>query len=99
MIGYSLSDDQKMYQKTARDFARDVIRPASEHHDQTGEYPSEIRTKAWELGLLNTMVPAEYGGLGLGALAACILSDEMACGCTGIGSAMEAIQPPTARVL
>ncbi|RAL22481.1 acyl-CoA dehydrogenase [Lujinxingia litoralis] len=99
MIGYGLSDDQKMYQKTARDFARDVIRPASEHHDQTGEYPWEILTKAWELGLLNTMVPAEYGGLGLGALEACILSEEMAWGCTGIGTAMEANQLATAPLI
>ncbi|TXD40836.1 acyl-CoA dehydrogenase [Lujinxingia vulgaris] len=99
MIGYGLSDDQKMYQKTARDFARDVIRPASEHHDKTGEYPWEILTKAWELGLLNTMVPAEYGGLGLGALEACILSEEMAWGCTGIGTAMEANQLATAPLI
>ncbi|WP_349632744.1 acyl-CoA dehydrogenase family protein [Lujinxingia vulgaris] len=98
-MGYGLSDDQKMYQKTARDFARDVIRPASEHHDKTGEYPWEILTKAWELGLLNTMVPAEYGGLGLGALEACILSEEMAWGCTGIGTAMEANQLATAPLI
>ncbi len=92
MIGYSLTDDQKMYQKTARDFARDVIRPASEHHDETGEYPWEILKQAWELGLMNTMIPAEYGGLGLGCLEACVLSEEIAWGCTGIGTAMEANQ-------
>lgn len=92
MIGFGLTDEQKMYQKTARDFARDVIRPASEHHDKTGEFPWEILTQAWELGLLNTMVPEEYGGLGLGCLDACILSEEIAWGCTGIGTAMEANQ-------
>lgn len=92
MLGYSLSDEQKMYQKTAHDFARDVIRPASVYHDETGEFPWEILTQAWELGLLNTMIPAEYGGLGLGCLDACILSEEIAWGCTGIGTAMEANQ-------
>src|SRR5690554_118126 len=99
MIGFGLTDEQTMYQKTARDFARDVIRPASEHHDKTGEFPWEILTQAWELGLLNTMVPEEYGGLGLGALEACMLSEEMAWGCTGIGTAMEANQLATAPLI
>src|SRR5690606_2614401 len=83
---------QKMYQKTAFDFARDVIRPAAEHHDKTGEFPWEILQQAWDLGLMNTMIPAENGGLGLGCLDACILSEEIAWGCTGIGTAMEANQ-------
>ena len=66
MIGYELTEDQAMYQKTARDFARDVIRPAAPHHDETGEYPWEILKKSWDLGLMNTMIPESAGGLGLG---------------------------------
>ena len=99
MIGYELSEDQKMYQKTARDFARDVIRPAAVHHDETGEFPWEVLTQAWKVGLMNTMVPADYGGLGLGCLGACILSEEIAWGCTGIGTAMEANQLATAPLI
>ncbi len=92
MIGFGLNDEQKMYQKTAFDFARDVIRPVSVHHDQTGEFPWEVLQKAWDLGLMNTMIPEANGGLGLGCLDACILAEEMAWGCTGIGTAMEANQ-------
>jgi acyl-CoA dehydrogenase len=39
---------------------------------------------------LNTHIPAEYGGLGLGVLDGCLLAEEAAWGCTGIGTAMEA---------
>ena len=99
MIGFGLTEEQQMLQKTAYDFARDVVRPASEHHDLTGEYPWEILAKAWELGLLNTMVPEDCGGLGLGCLDACLLSEEIAWGCTGIGTAMEANQLATAPVI
>ena len=99
MIDFELTEDQKMYQKTARDFSRDVIRPAAEHHDETGEYPWEVLTKAWELGLMNTMVPAEYGGLGFGCLSACVVAEELAWGCTGIGTAMEANQLAISPVL
>lgn len=90
MIGYELTEDQAMYQKTARDFARDVIRPAAAHHDETGEYPWEILQKSWDLGLMNTMIPEDVGGLGLGCLDACIIAEETAWGCSGIGTAIEA---------
>ncbi|MFW5968724.1 MAG: acyl-CoA dehydrogenase family protein [Persicimonas sp.] len=98
-MDFELTEDQKMYQKTARDFARDVIRPASEHHDRTGEYPWEILEQAFEVGLMNTMVPAEYGGLGMSALDATIVAEELAWGCTGISTAMEANQLATAPVM
>lgn len=90
MIGYEPTEDQLMYQKTAHEFARDVIRPAAPHHDETGEYPHAILKQAWEIGLMNTMIPQEYGGLGLGCLDACIIAEESAWGCSGIGTAMEA---------
>jgi acyl-CoA dehydrogenase len=90
MIGYEPSEDQKMYQKTAHEFARDVIRPAAPHHDETGEYPHAVLKQAWELGLMNTMIPEANGGLGLGCLDACIIAEESAWGCSGIGTAMEA---------
>ena len=99
MISFELSENQSFFQKTARDFARDVIRPASEHHDRTGEYPWQILKQAHALGLLNTMVPEEYGGIGLGCLDASIVAEEIAWGCTGIGTAMEANQLATAPLI
>jgi acyl-CoA dehydrogenase len=39
---------------------------------------------------MNTHVPQEYGGLGLGVLEGCIITEELAYGCTGIATAMEA---------
>lgn len=90
MIDFTLTDDQKQLQELARKFCKDEIIPKAEHHDHTGEYPHEIAKKAWELGLMNTHIPADYGGLGLGVLEGCIITEEMAYGCTGICTAMEA---------
>jgi acyl-CoA dehydrogenase len=39
---------------------------------------------------MNTHVPPEYGGMGLGVLDGCIVTEELAWGCTGIATAMEA---------
>ncbi|MCP4869594.1 MAG: acyl-CoA dehydrogenase [Proteobacteria bacterium] len=90
MIGFELSEDQKAFQDLARDFARNEIAPAAEHHDRTGEFPRAILEKAWESGLMNTHVPEDCGGLGLGCLDGTIIAEQMAWGCTGIGTAMEA---------
>jgi acyl-CoA dehydrogenase len=90
MIDFHLSDDQKQFRDLAREFARNEIAPRAPHHDETGEYPLEICRKAWELGLMNTHIPTEYGGLGLGVLEGCLIAEEIAWGCTGIGTAMEA---------
>jgi len=89
MIDFSLSDEQRQLQELARKFAKEEIIPKAAHHDETGEYPLAIAKKAWELGLMNTHIPPEYGGLGLGVLEGCIITEEFAYGCTGIATAME----------
>ncbi|KAJ1739764.1 hypothetical protein LPJ79_004705 [Coemansia sp. RSA 1821] len=89
-LGFQLSEDQLNIQDTARQFARDVIIPAAPHHDKTGEYPTEIIKQAWELGLVNTHIPSEYGGLGLGVFDTALISEQLAYGCSGIQTAIEA---------
>ncbi|KAJ1965889.1 hypothetical protein GGI12_000461 [Dipsacomyces acuminosporus] len=89
-FGFQLKDDQLSIQETARQFAKDVIIPRAAHHDKTGEYPVEIIQQAWELGLVNTHIPTKYGGLGLGVFDAALVSENLAYGCTGIQTAIEA---------
>ena len=90
MIDFSLSDEQQQLRDLAHDFSAKEIVPKAAHHDQTGEFPRAICEKAWELGLMNTQIPEAYGGAGLGALEGCLIAEEIAWGCTGIGTAMEA---------
>jgi acyl-CoA dehydrogenase len=90
VIDFSLSEEQQQLRALAHEFAEKEIVPKAAHHDQTGEFPRDICKKAWELGLMNTHIPAEYGGAGLGVLDGCLLAEEIAWGCTGIGTAMEA---------
>ncbi|MBI3534681.1 MAG: acyl-CoA dehydrogenase family protein [Deltaproteobacteria bacterium] len=95
----SLTDDQRQLQELARKFAKEEIMPKAEHHDKTGEYPHAIIKKAWALGLMNTHIPQEYGGLGLGVLDGCIITEELSYGCTGICTAMEANMLASAPVI
>lgn len=99
MIDFSLTEEQQALQELARKFAREEMAPKAAHHDETGEFPREIAKKAWELGLMNTHVPPEYGGMGLGTLDGCIITEELAWGCTGIATAMEANALASAPVI
>ena len=90
--GFSLqlSEEQAALQGLARQFAVNDVIPVAAQDDQTMEFPREVFNQAWELGLVNTHIPEAYGGLGLGCLEGCIIGEELAYGCTGIMTAMEA---------
>lgn len=89
-ICFKLNDDQEALQRMARTFAKEKIRPISSHHDHSGEFPMAVLKEAWELGLINTHIPENYGGLGLGVLDGVVLAEENAWGCTGISTIIEA---------
>ena len=90
MIDFTLSEEQKQLRDLAHEFAEKEIAPHAARLDETAEYPREICQKAWELGLMNTHIPEEYGGLGLGVLEGCLIAEETAWACTGVSTAMEA---------
>ncbi|MCA9919895.1 MAG: acyl-CoA dehydrogenase family protein [Anaerolineales bacterium] len=87
-VNFALNDEQKMIQQLARDFARNEMAPVAEHYDQTHEYPWPIVKKAQELGFTTLNVPEEYGGLGLSLFEECMVSEELAWGCSGMSTAM-----------
>ncbi|TPX38132.1 hypothetical protein SmJEL517_g00169 [Synchytrium microbalum] len=99
-IGFNLTEEQKELQDLARKFtAQEIIPKASmnvghleiaAHHDRTGEYPTEIIKKGFEVGLLNLHIPEAYGGPGLGVFDCSLVSEELAYGCTAIQTAFEA---------
>lgn len=84
MISFGLTDEQKQIQALTRQFTREQVIPVAAQHDQAESYPAEVIREAHALGLLNTGIPSELGGLGLGMLDESILGEELAFGCMGI---------------
>ncbi len=85
---YELTDDLRMLQDLARDFARKEILPKAEYYDTSGEWPWDIFNKAREVGLVNLNIPEDYGGVGASVLEECIIGEEMAYACSGIQTAL-----------
>jgi len=90
MIGFSMTDEQKMLQETAHKFAEQEIRPKAEELDKMGEFPRDILQKAFEVGLMNETIPEFCGGGGLSVLDSCIINEEMSWGCVGVNTSRSA---------
>jgi acyl-CoA dehydrogenase len=88
VVDFTLTDEQKSMRELAHDFAQKEIRPVAWEYDKEGTWPQDIIEKAWELGLMNGHLTEEYGGPGLSYLDGCIIEEEIAWGCSGIGTSL-----------
>jgi acyl-CoA dehydrogenase len=84
LIDFTLSEEQKAFQKLARDFAQKEIFPVALQYDKEPAYPEEIIRKAHGVGLMNLTCPEEYDGQGLGIVNASIITEEMNVACVSI---------------
>jgi acyl-CoA dehydrogenase len=84
MPDFSLTAEQESVRDLARKFARTEMAPHAAECDRTGRFPEEIYRRAFELGLMNLNIPAEYGGSGLGVFEQCLIVEELAYACGGM---------------
>jgi acyl-CoA dehydrogenase len=84
MIDFQVTDEQKALIDTARRFTREQIIPIAAECDRDAKFPMDVFKLAWEIGLVNTTCPTEYGGAGLGELENAMMTEELAYGCSGI---------------
>ncbi|MBW1682271.1 MAG: acyl-CoA dehydrogenase family protein [Deltaproteobacteria bacterium] len=78
-MDFALSDELQMLRDMARDFAAEKIAPHADEWDESHYFPyEEVIKPMGELGFFGTVIPEEYGGNGMGWLAAMILTEEIA---------------------
>jgi acyl-CoA dehydrogenase len=88
MVDFTLTDEQKNLREMAHDFAVKEIRPVAWEYDRDGTWPEEVIEKAWDVGLMNSHIPEEYGGAGAGYLDGCLIEEELSWGCSGIQTSL-----------
>lgn len=89
-MDFALSTEQREIRELALKFARNEMIPHAQQYDEEGKFPAEIFKKAWELGLINTCIPAEYGGSGFSSVDSVIISEALAYGCMGMNTSFMA---------
>src|ERR1044072_4443096 len=80
-MDFELSEDQRAFQATARQFAREQMAPNARAWDEGEVFPVAALRAAAELGFGGIYVKDDVGGSGLSRLDATILFEELAQGC------------------
>ncbi len=83
-MDFQLTDELRLIQATAREFATNEILPRAADLDHAGTYPAEIIRKAAALGFLGITVPEVYGGAGLDAIGNVLIQEELARASAGV---------------
>ena len=89
-MDFNLTPDQLEIKELAMKFAKNEMMPHAQKFDELAQMPLDILKKAWELGLVNTCIPTEYGGNGFSALDSMVITEALAYGCMGMNTAIMA---------
>jgi glutaryl-CoA dehydrogenase (non-decarboxylating) len=78
-MNFALEEEAGLLRKTVREFAEEKIVPYADEWDRKHYFPYEEAIKPMaELGFFGTVIPEEYGGVGMGWLEAMIITEEIA---------------------
>ena len=82
------SEEQRMIRDSAREFARQELKPHAAQWDRDGWIAEAAIARLGELGLLGMMVPEEWGGSYTDYVAYALAIEEIAAGCAATAALM-----------
>ncbi|MDD4974770.1 MAG: acyl-CoA dehydrogenase family protein [Bacteriovorax sp.] len=77
------TEEEKDLQRLCRDFAQKELAPFAHKHDEEESFNRPAFKKMGELGVLGITADPQYGGAGMGAVAATIVMEEFGKACAG----------------
>ncbi len=76
-----LAPHHQAFRASMREFAQGVVEPHAAEVDRDHRFPEEAVAAAREAGLMGVLIPREYGGAGLDAIAFTLCIEELAQAC------------------
>jgi alkylation response protein AidB-like acyl-CoA dehydrogenase len=85
-LNLELTEEQKLLQKSVREFAESEVKPLAKELDETGCFPRDLFKKAADLGLTGVAFPDSEGGAGFDHISYSIVIEEISrcCASTGV---------------
>jgi butyryl-CoA dehydrogenase len=80
-MDFELSHEQKAFQESARDFAKQELAPHAREWDEKHIFPVDTLRKAAALGFASICIRADVGGSELTRLDSALIFEELATGC------------------
>lgn len=93
MVDFELGDELELIRVTARDFAADQLRPRLREHERTRAVSGDVHDAFAEIGFATLELPEAMGGSGFGALARCLVLEELAAADPGASLALDPLGP------
>jgi alkylation response protein AidB-like acyl-CoA dehydrogenase len=87
-MDFNLTEQQKMLQRAARDFADDVIKPRAAEIDASGQFPFDLAKELGERGYQGLPFPADCGGSGAGYLSYALVLEQLCKASMTVGAIM-----------
>ncbi|WP_342472671.1 acyl-CoA dehydrogenase family protein [Metasolibacillus sp. FSL H7-0170] len=83
---FDLTDEQRMIQRTMKEFADEVVAPGAIDRDRKKAFPKEVFEQLSKMGIMGLPFPEEYGGAGADTISFAIVTEELSrvCASTGI---------------
>ena len=75
-MDYTLPENLRLMRDTVSRFVKNELEPISQKVEEEEKVPESIVQKMRDLGFFGLSIPEEYGGMGLGTLAECVLNEE-----------------------
>jgi short/branched chain acyl-CoA dehydrogenase len=89
-IDHRLDDEQEQLRRTVEEFAREVVAPVANHHDETKTFPYDVVRQMADMGLFGLPFPEELGGMGGDYFALCLALEELARADSSVAITLEA---------
>ncbi len=86
----ALTEEQRLVQQTARDFAERAVAPKARELDKESRWPAELLREMAELGFMGVAVPSEFGGAGMDNLSYALAMEEISRACPATSVVMSA---------
>jgi butyryl-CoA dehydrogenase len=87
-MNLELTDEQRMIQAMAREFALKDVRPVAAAIDHEARFPHDTVRRMGELGLMGIGIPEAYGGSGADTVAYVVALEEVAKACASHAAIM-----------
>ncbi|MCZ2098941.1 MAG: acyl-CoA dehydrogenase family protein [Anaerolineae bacterium] len=92
MVSFTPTEEQQQLIDTIKRFASDEIQPIAHEADENERVPAGIVRTGWDIGLVQTAIPEEFGGLGeLSAVTGVLAAEAFAKG--DLATALQVMTP------
>jgi len=87
-VDFNLNEQEKMLQRTAKEFASKLVKPRAAEVDQSGQFPFDLAREMGNLGYRGLPYPSKYGGGGAGYVSYVLVLEQICQASMTVGAIM-----------